>query len=154
MGSDGGLHAGTVLPGSVTLLDQVPQAHKVMLVDLPPCKAIPSRATAMPMDGGHTQRAVHHHQGAVCGGCAGPGGGAHPQPTVATFPLVDGVVGLERSYGCGVAIDAPDTPFPTRTLQLAAGMNLRVFTTGRKRTWAEHWKMHHAPVLFNPAPGT
>jgi galactarate dehydratase len=33
------------------------------------------------------------------------------------FPNVDGVVGLEHSYGCGVAIDAPDAPVPIRTLR-------------------------------------
>ncbi len=33
------------------------------------------------------------------------------------FPNVDGVVGLEHSYGCGVAIDAPDAVIPIRTLR-------------------------------------
>jgi galactarate dehydratase len=33
------------------------------------------------------------------------------------YPNVDGVVGLEHSYGCGVAIDAPDAPIPIRTLR-------------------------------------
>ncbi len=33
------------------------------------------------------------------------------------FPNVDDVVGLEHSYGCGVAIDAPDAVFPIRTLR-------------------------------------
>ena len=23
-----------------------------------------------------------------------------------------------------------------------------------KKTWAEHWKLHNALVLFNPAPAT
>jgi galactarate dehydratase len=32
------------------------------------------------------------------------------------FPNVDGVVGLEHSYGCGVAIDAPEAVIPIRTL--------------------------------------
>jgi galactarate dehydratase len=108
----------------------------------------------------------------------------------------------------------PASDFICGTLQLAAGMNLHVFTTGRgtpyglaqvpvikvatrsdlarrwhdlmdvnagtiatgektieqvgwelfelmlevasgrKRTWAEHWKLHNALVLFNPAPVT
>jgi len=26
--------------------------------------------------------------------------------------------------------------------------------SGRKKTWAEHWKLHNALVLFNPAPIT
>ena len=33
------------------------------------------------------------------------------------YPNVDGVVGLEHSYGCGVAIDAPDAAIPIRTLR-------------------------------------
>ena len=33
--NDGGLPAGTVLPGGPTLREKVPQAHKVALVDLP-----------------------------------------------------------------------------------------------------------------------
>ncbi|MES2980574.1 MAG: galactarate dehydratase [Pseudomonadota bacterium] len=33
------------------------------------------------------------------------------------FPFVDDVVGLEHSYGCGVAIDAPDAIIPIRTLR-------------------------------------
>ncbi len=33
------------------------------------------------------------------------------------YPHVDGVVGLEHSYGCGVAIDAPDAVIPIRTLR-------------------------------------
>ncbi len=33
------------------------------------------------------------------------------------YPNVDDVVGLEHSYGCGVAIDAPDALIPIRTLR-------------------------------------
>jgi len=33
------------------------------------------------------------------------------------YPMVDDVVGLEHSYGCGVAIDAPDAIIPIRTLR-------------------------------------
>ena len=32
--NDGGLPAGTVLPGGLTLRDHVPQGHKVALVDI------------------------------------------------------------------------------------------------------------------------
>jgi galactarate dehydratase len=32
------------------------------------------------------------------------------------YPNVDDVIGLEHSYGCGVAIDAPDAIIPIRTL--------------------------------------
>ncbi|MEO7338941.1 MAG: UxaA family hydrolase, partial [Caldimonas sp.] len=33
------------------------------------------------------------------------------------YPHVDDVVGLEHTYGCGVAIDAPDAAIPIRTLR-------------------------------------
>ncbi|MBU1357459.1 MAG: galactarate dehydratase [Gammaproteobacteria bacterium] len=33
------------------------------------------------------------------------------------YPHVDDVIGLEHSYGCGVAIDAPDAVVPIRTLR-------------------------------------
>src|SRR5574343_1965549 len=33
------------------------------------------------------------------------------------YPNVDGVVGLEHAYGCGVAIDAPGAEIPIRTLR-------------------------------------
>ena len=33
------------------------------------------------------------------------------------YPNVDDVVGLEHTYGCGVAIDAPDAMIPIRTLR-------------------------------------
>lgn len=33
------------------------------------------------------------------------------------FPNVDDVVGLEHTYGCGVAIEAPDAAIPIRTLR-------------------------------------
>ncbi|MBL8338003.1 MAG: galactarate dehydratase [Rhodoferax sp.] len=33
------------------------------------------------------------------------------------YPQVDGIVALEHTYGCGVAIDAPDAIIPIRTLR-------------------------------------
>jgi galactarate dehydratase len=33
------------------------------------------------------------------------------------YPHIDGVVALEHTYGCGVAIDAPDAVIPIRTLR-------------------------------------
>lgn len=33
------------------------------------------------------------------------------------YPNVDGVIGLAHSYGCGVAIDAPNAPIPIRTIR-------------------------------------
>jgi galactarate dehydratase len=123
--------------------------------------------------------------------------------------------GRKAQTGKGLTYAAtPASDFICGTLQLAAGMNLHVFTTGRgtpyglaavpvikvatrsdlarrwhdlmdvnagtiadgdasieevgwelfhlmldvasgrKKTWAEHWKLHNALVLFNPAPVT
>jgi galactarate dehydratase len=39
------------------------------------------------------------------------------QELLPRFPHVDDVVGLEHSYGCGVAIDAPEAIIPIRTLR-------------------------------------
>ncbi|WP_046114208.1 galactarate dehydratase [Aquincola tertiaricarbonis] len=128
---------------------------------------------------------------------------------------ISGVVSPgEKARGKGLLYAAtPASDFICGTLQLAAGMNLHVFTTGRgtpyglaqvpvikvatrsdlarrwhdlmdvdagriatgdktieevgwemfrlmldvasgRKTWAEHWKLHNALVLFNPAPVT
>ena len=38
---------------------------------------------------------------------------------------------------------------------IAYGTSLMLdVASGRKKTWAEHWKLHNALVLFNPAPIT
>ncbi|WP_323120545.1 galactarate dehydratase [Burkholderia alba] len=39
------------------------------------------------------------------------------QELLPRYPHVDDVVGLEHTYGCGVAIDAPDADVPVRTLR-------------------------------------
>ena len=39
------------------------------------------------------------------------------QELLPQYPYVDDVVGLEHSYGCGVAIDAPGAEIPIRTLR-------------------------------------
>lgn len=130
-------------------------------------------------------------------------------------PISDVLAPGEKLKAKGLTYAAtPASDFICGTLQLAAGMNLHVFTTGRgtpyglaqvpvikvatrsdlarrwhdlmdinagtiadgsatiedvgwelfrlmldvasgrKKTWAEHWKLHNALVLFNPAPVT
>jgi len=130
-------------------------------------------------------------------------------------PIAGVVAPGEKARGKGLLYAAtPASDFICGTLQLAAGMNLHVFTTGRgtpyglaevpvikvatrtalarrwhdlmdlnagriadgeasiedvgwelfrlmldvasgrRKTWAEHWKLHNALVLFNPAPVT
>ena len=132
-----------------------------------------------------------------------------------SVPIVGVVPPGERATQKGLLYAAtPASDFICGTLQLAAGMNLHIFTTGRgtpyglapvpvikvatrsdlarrwhdlmdldagriatgemtieqmgwelfrlmldvasgkKKTWAEHWKLHNALVLFNPAPVT
>lgn len=131
-----------------------------------------------------------------------------------TAPITGVISPGERVTTPGLTYAAtPASDFICGTLQLAAGMNLHVFTTGRgtpygleacpvikvatrselarrwhdlmdvnagriadgdatvedvgwelfhlmldvasgKKTWAEHWKLHNALVLFNPAPVT
>jgi len=131
-----------------------------------------------------------------------------------SVPIAGVVSPGERVTAKGLNYTAtPASDFICGTLQLAAGMNLHVFTTGRgtpyglaevpvikvatrndlarrwhdlmdvnagriatgeatiedvgwelfqllldvasgKKTWAEHWKLHNALVLFNPAPVT
>lgn len=132
-----------------------------------------------------------------------------------TSPIANVLAPGEKLKAKGLTYAAtPASDFICGTLQLAAGMNLHVFTTGRgtpyglaavpvikvatrsdlarrwhdlmdinagaiadgtatieevgwelfrcmldvasgrKKTWAEHWKLHNALVLFNPAPVT
>ena len=132
-----------------------------------------------------------------------------------TAPIANVLSPGEKLRAKGLTYAAtPASDFICGTLQLAAGMNLHVFTTGRgtpyglaavpvikvatrsdlarrwhdlmdvnagtivdgsasiedvgwelfhlmldvasgrKKTWAEHWKLHNALVLFNPAPVT
>jgi galactarate dehydratase len=170
VGNDGGLDPGTVLPGGVTLLERVPQAHKVSLSDIaagapvrrygvaigharepiaagrwvherllemPPARELQGlpmatrRAPAAAPLEGHTFQGYRNPDGSV---------GTRNLLAVSTtvqcvagvlevalerirrellprYPNVDGVVGLEHSYGCGVAIEAPGAEIPIRTLR-------------------------------------
>ena len=170
VGNDGGLPAGTVLPGGPTLREKVPQAHKVALVDVPagaevlrygvnigtakaPIPAgswVHERLLDMPpacsLDGlpmATTQPAPptpldgHHFMGyRNADGSVGTRNLLAISTTVQCvtgvldvtlqriraellpkYPNVDGVVGIEHAYGCGVAIDAPGAEIPIRTLR-------------------------------------
>jgi galactarate dehydratase len=170
VGNDGGLPAGTLLPGGVRLLDKVPQAHKVSLVDLPAGAAVVRYGVTI----GHTLepiaagRWVHERliempaarelrglpmashrppaaapiEGFTFEGYRNADGSVGTRNILAItttvqcvagvldvavrrirdellprYPNVDDVVGLEHTYGCGVAIDAPDAVIPIRTLR-------------------------------------
>ncbi len=168
--NDGGLPAGTVLPSGLRLAEQVPQAHKVALVDIAqgaavrrynvvigyarqaiaagswvherllqmpearsleglPIATVP--APDLPPLDGYTFEGYRNADGTV---------GTRNILAITTtvqcvasvldfavrrikaellprYPQVDDVVGLEHSYGCGVAIDAVGADIPQRTLR-------------------------------------
>ncbi len=170
VGNDGGLPAGTALPGGPVLREKVPQAHKVALVDLPAGAEIvrygvvigralrdiaagswvherllempPAReltglpiATVKPAPQpaleGYSFEGYRNADGSVgtrnllaitttvqcVAGVLDIAVERIRKELLPKYPNVDGVVGLEHTYGCGVAIDAPDAVIPIRTLR-------------------------------------
>ena len=167
--NDGGLPAGTPLPEGPTLVQAVPQGHKVALVDLPvgaairrynvvighaavdiPAGSWVSEARLVmpaacsldhvppsdpppnlpPLDG-YTFEGYRNPDGSVgtrnllavtttvqcVSGVLAFAVERIRQSLLPLYPHVDGVVGLTHSYGCGVAIDAPDAVIPIRTVR-------------------------------------
>jgi galactarate dehydratase len=168
--NDGGLPAGAVFASGLRLVEQVPQGHKVALVDLAAgapvlrynviighaLRAIPAGAwvherllqmpdarelTGLPIAtvkppamaplAGYTFEGYRNADGSVgsrnilaitttvqcVAGVVEFAVQRIKQELLPRFPNVDDVVGLEHSYGCGVAIDAPDAIIPIRTLR-------------------------------------
>lgn len=168
--NDGGLPAGTVLANGLVLVDQVPQAHKVALVDIPAGGAVrrygvPIGYAIKPIPAGSWvhERLLHMPEareleglpiatvkppaqepltGYTFEGYRNPDGSVGTRNILAItqtvqcvagvtdfavqrikaellprYPNVDDVVALEHTYGCGVAIDAPDAAIPIRTLR-------------------------------------
>jgi len=173
--NDGGLPAGTVLPGGIpggglVLLEKVPQGHKVALRDIaageavlryavpigyalqpipaggwvherllqmPSARALQGLPMATvkpaPMEPlhGYTFDGYRNADGSVgtrnilaitttvqcVAGVVAQAVARIRAELLPRYPQVDDVVGLEHSYGCGVAIDAPDAVIPIRTLK-------------------------------------
>ena len=168
--NDGGLPAGTAFPSGLTLREQVPQGHKVALVDLAEgdkvrrynvtigfaMKPIPAgswvherllrmpdaqgldnlpiatvKPKAQPPLEGYTFEGFRNRDGSVgtrnilaitqtvqcVAGVTDFAVQRIKSELLPKFPNVDDVVALEHSYGCGVAIDAPDAIVPIRTLR-------------------------------------
>ena len=168
--NDGGLPAGTRFASGLVLVEKVPQAHKVALVDIPeggevrrynvtigfalkPIAAgswVHERLLRMPaareLTGlpiatvkpepqppleGHTFEGYRNPDGSVgtrnilaitqtvqcVAGVTEFAVQRIKAELLPRFPNVDDVVALEHSYGCGVAIDAPDAVIPIRTLR-------------------------------------
>ena len=168
--NNGGLPPATVFADGLTLVDQIPQGHKVALVDLPKgsavrrynvpigyaMKDIPAgswvherllempaargldtlpmatvRPESMPALDGYTFEGYRNADGSVgtrnilaitttvqcVAGVVDFAVRRIKAELLPRFSNVDDVVGLEHSYGCGVAIDAPDAIIPIRTLR-------------------------------------
>jgi galactarate dehydratase len=168
--NEGGLSAGTVLPEGLTLRDQVPQGHKVALVDVPADTPVwrygvaigyalkdiaagswvherllqmPSarslddlpiatvKPDPLPPLEGYTFEGYRNADGSVgtrnilaitttvqcVSGVVSFAVERIKAELLPKFPHVDDVVGLEHTYGCGVAIDADGADIPIRTLR-------------------------------------
>jgi galactarate dehydratase len=168
--NDGGLPAGSRFSCGLTLLEHVPQGHKVALADLKPGDPVMrynvvigyaardlhrgawvnERVTTMPvapsLDNlpiatraapvtapleGYTFQGFRNPDGSVgtrnilaitttvqcVSGVVEHAVKRIKDELLAQYPNVDDVIGLEHTYGCGVAIDAPDAVIPIRTLR-------------------------------------
>jgi galactarate dehydratase len=168
--NDGGLPAGTALPGGPALRDRAPQGHKVALVDVPAGGAvlrygvaigyalqdIPAgswvherllrmpaareleglpiatvKPEAQPSLEGYTFEGYRNADGSVgtrnilaitttvqcVAGVLDFAVRRIKAELLPKYPNVDDVIGLEHSYGCGVAIDAEGAEVPIRTLR-------------------------------------
>jgi galactarate dehydratase len=166
----GGLPAGTAFADGPTLVDHVPQGHKIALADLaagdavirygvvigravraipagswvherllemPPARSLeglPAATTAAPATTpleGYTFDGYRNADGSVgtrnilaitttvqcVAGVLDFAVRRIKDELLPRYPNVDDVVGLEHTYGCGVAIDAPGAEIPIRTLR-------------------------------------
>lgn len=168
--NDGGLPAGTVFPTGLTLVEKIPQAHKVALVNIAKgaavrrynvtigiaLKDIPAgswvherllempdarglenlpiatvKPSPLPALEGYTFEGYRNADGSVgtrnilaitttvqcVSGVVEFAVKRIKEELLPKFPHVDDVVGLEHTYGCGVAIDADGADIPIRTLR-------------------------------------
>ncbi len=168
--NDGGLPAGTGLPNGLTLVENIPQGHKVALVDIeqgqavrrynvvigyakdsikagswihesrltlpeaPVLRGLPMASATPPTEpalDGYTFEGFRNPNGSVgtrnilaisstvqcVSGVIDFAVQRIKQTLLPSFPNVDDVISLEHTYGCGVAIDAPGSEVPIRTLR-------------------------------------
>ncbi|MFP5393969.1 MAG: galactarate dehydratase [Gammaproteobacteria bacterium] len=168
--NDGGLPAGTVFPDGLVLVDNVPQGHKVALIDLAEnaavlrynvtigfaAKPLPRgswvseavlqmpgareldglpiatrKAPELPPLEGYTFQGYRNADGSVgtrnilaitttvqcVSGVVDYAVKRIKDELLKKYPNVDDVVGLEHTYGCGVAIEAPGAEIPIRTIR-------------------------------------
>ena len=168
--NEGGLPAGTVFPSGLTLLEKIPQAHKVALVDIPKGSSvkrynvtigialqdIPAgswvherlldmpdvrrldnlpmatvQPPSLPALEGYSFEGYRNADGSVgtrnilaitttvqcVSGVVEFAVKRIKEELLPKFLYVDDVVGLEHTYGCGVAIDADGADIPIRTVR-------------------------------------
>ena len=168
--NDGGLPAGTVFPTGLTLVEKIPQAHKVALVniakgaavrrynvtigvalkdihagswvherllEMPNARGLENlpiatiKPSPLPPLEGYTFEGYRNADGSVgtrnilaitttvqcVSGVVEFAVKRIKEELLPKFPHVDDVVGLEHTYGCGVAIDADGADIPIRTLR-------------------------------------
>ena len=203
--NDGGLPAGTVFADGLTLVDPVPQGHKVALHDLaegeavrrynviigyalkalprgswvnekvlrmpaaPELQGLPMatvQAPAMAPLTGYTFEGFRNTDGSVgtrnilaitttvqcVSGVVDVAVQRIKDELLPRYPHVDDVVGLEHTYGCGVAIDAPDAIIPIRTLRNISrnpnfGNEVMVVSLGCEKLQPERLLPAEAPLL-------
>lgn len=210
--NDGGLPAGTVFDDGLTLVQKVPQGHKVALVDLakgaavrrynvtigyasqdlprgswvneqvlqmpeaPELEGLPMatvRPEPLPPLEGYTFEGYRNADGSVgtrnilaitttvqcVAGVVDVAVQRIKAELLPRYPQVDDVVGLEHTYGCGVAIDAPDAVIPIRTLRNISrnpnfGDEIMVVSLGCEKLQPERLLPAEAPLRPMPHPGT
>jgi len=210
--NDGGLPAGTVFDDGLTLVQKVPQGHKVALVDLakgaavrrynvtigyasqdlprgswvneqvlqmpeaPELEGLPMatvRPDPLPPLEGYTFEGYRNADGSVgtrnilaitttvqcVAGVVDVAVQRIKAELLPRYPQVDDVVGLEHTYGCGVAIDAPDAVIPIRTLRNISrnpnfGDEIMVVSLGCEKLQPERLLPAEAPLRPMPHPGT
>lgn len=209
--NDGGLPAGTVFDDGLTLVQKVPQGHKVALVDLakgaavrrynvtigyasqdlprgswvneqvlqmpeaPELEGLPMatvRPDPLPPLEGYTFEGYRNADGSVgtrnilaitttvqcVAGVVDVAVQRIKAELLPRYPQVDDVVGLEHTYGCGVAIDAPDAVIPIRTLRNISrnpnfGDEIMVVSLGCEKLQPERLLPAEAPLRLMPHPG-
>ncbi|MEG0920698.1 MAG: galactarate dehydratase [Comamonas sp.] len=203
--NDGGLPAGAVFADGLTLVEHVPQGHKVALQDLaegdavrrynviigyaeqalprgswvsekvlrmpapPELQGLPMATAHVPVMApleGYTFEGYRNRDGSVgtrnilaitttvqcVSGVVDVAVARIKKELLPLYPQVDDVVGLEHTYGCGVAIDALDAVIPIRTLRNIShnpnfGGEVMVVSLGCEKLQPERLLPVEAPLL-------
>ena len=158
MANDGGLPIGTVFPTGLTLCEHVPQGHKVALVDLPEGAPVLRYNVTIGYALKDIRAGSWVHERLLDATTAGTREPAD-RHGLAQVPVIKVATRSElaRRWHDLMDLDAGTIATGEKTIEEVGWELFRLMlevASGRKRTWAEHWKLHNALVLFNPAPVT